>query len=194
MTTINYTKMNLIFFGIQGSGKGTQAKLLAEKFGFKIFETGAELRTLAAQDNELGKKVKSIIEAGHLVSSELVLEIVENFVQNNLNNSVIFDGIPRNEDQNIAFKGILEKYNIQYTAIHFKLEKDEALKRLFKRAEIENRADDNEESINRRINIFYNDTLPIIESFQAIGKLVEVDASPSIEEIFTDLTKKLELK
>jgi adenylate kinase len=186
--------MNLIFFGIQGSGKGTQAKLLAEKFGFTIFETGAELRKIATENSELGIKVKATIDAGHLVSSNLVLEIVKNFVTNNLNNQIIFDGIPRNEDQNKIFQSILEEFNIEYTAIHFKLEKDEALKRLFKRAEVEQRADDNEDSIKRRIDIFYNDTLPIIQTFQQKNKLIEIDASPDINTIFEDLTSSLGLK
>lgn len=185
--------MHLIFFGIQGSGKGTQAKNLAEKYQFKIFETGAELRKLAQEDSDLGKKVKETIEAGHLVSSELVLEIVENFVVNNLDQQIIFDGIPRNESQNQAFSELLAKHNIQATAIHFKLDKEEALKRLFKRAEIEGRADDNEESINRRINIFYSETLPIIESYQANNSCLEIEANQSIEAIFADLVNKLGL-
>lgn len=185
--------MNLIFFGIQGSGKGTQAKLLAEKFGYQIFETGAELRKIASENSELGLKVKETIEAGHLVSSELVLEIVKDFVSKNLNQKIIFDGIPRNSDQNVVFQSILQEFNLEYTAVHFRLEKEEALNRLYKRAEIENRADDNEASINKRIEIFYNDTLPIIETFQNKGKLIEVDAAPTIPEIFADLTNQLEL-
>jgi adenylate kinase len=185
--------MNLIFFGIQGSGKGTQAKLLAEKFGYVIFETGGELRKLASQDTELGQKVKSIINAGHLVSSELVMEIVENFLKQNSDKQIIFDGIPRNQDQQDMFINLLESHNIEYLAIHFKLEKEEALNRLYKRAEIEGRADDNEESIQRRINIFYTETLPIIEQYQNKNHLLEIDASPTIEKIFAVLTQKLEL-
>lgn len=186
--------MNLIFFGIQGSGKGTQAKLLAEKFNYVIFETGGELRKLASQNSELGKKVKSIIDAGHLVSSEVVMEIVENFLVQNKDKKIIFDGIPRNQDQQGILIDLLNSHNLEYLAVHFKLEKEEALKRLYKRAEIEGRADDNEESIQRRINIFYTETLPIIEQYQNQNHLMEIDASPSIEEIFSILTEKLELK
>lgn len=185
--------MNLIFFGIQGSGKGTQAKLLSEQFGFKIFETGAELRKIATEDSDLGRKVKETIEAGHLVSSELVLEIVKDFVKKNLDQNILFDGIPRNQAQNEVFQTILEDYKLDYTAIHFKLDREESLKRLFKRAEIEGRADDTEEVINRRIEIFYADTLPIIETFAHKGRLIEIDASPSIQEISQELITKLEL-
>lgn len=186
--------MNLIFFGIQGSGKGTQAKLLAEKFNYVIFETGGELRKLASQDSNLGKKVKSIIDAGHLVSSDLVMEIVENFLVQNKDKKIIFDGIPRNQDQQTMFLELLNRHSIPYLAVHFKLEKEEALNRLYKRAEIEGRADDNEESIQRRINIFYTETLPIIEQYQELNHLMEIDASPTIEEIFEELSIKLQNK
>ncbi|MCH8206826.1 MAG: nucleoside monophosphate kinase, partial [Chloroflexi bacterium] len=68
--------VDLILFGIQGSGKGTQARILAEKKGYKLFETGKELREMAASGTDLGDKVKGIIEAGNLVSDEVVIEIV----------------------------------------------------------------------------------------------------------------------
>jgi adenylate kinase len=71
---------DLILVGIQGSGKGTQARILAEKFGYQIFETGGELRVMAKEESELGKKVKEITERGDLVPNEIVMEIVENFL------------------------------------------------------------------------------------------------------------------
>ena len=90
--------MNLILLGIQGSGKGTQARLLKE-YGYKIFETGAQLREISAQDTELGKEVKQIIDGGNLVSDKLVCKLAENFIQENPNSPIIFDGIPRNQSQ-----------------------------------------------------------------------------------------------
>ena len=73
--------MDFVLFGIQGSGKGTQSKFLAEKFNLKIFEMGGQLRILAQEDSELGKKIKNIIEAGHLVPTDVVMEIIENFLK-----------------------------------------------------------------------------------------------------------------
>ena len=87
-------------FGIQGSGKGTQSKILKDYYDMAYFETGAELRKLAQEDSELGKKVKSIIEAGHLVDNDVVMEIVENFMKSvPEGKGVIFDGIPRKMEQ-----------------------------------------------------------------------------------------------
>jgi len=123
--------MDLIFFGMQGSGKGTLGKEIAKKFNFKIFETGAELRKLAKEDSELGKKIKSIIEAGKLVSNEIVMEIVENFMINLPKDSkVIFDGIPRKVEQAESLNLLLDKYNRNYTAILLEIKEETALKRL----------------------------------------------------------------
>ena len=92
--------MDLIFFGMQGAGKGTLGKVVSSKFNMTIFETGAALRQLAQEDSELGKKIKSIIEAGHLVSNGIVMEIVEDFVNKLENDSpILFDGIPRSVEQ-----------------------------------------------------------------------------------------------
>ncbi len=196
MTTIGCTnppQVNLVFFGIQGSGKGTQAKLLAEEFGFSIFETGRQLRELAEEMSPLGQKIKKTIEAGDLVSSELVIEILKNFIEKNEDNTIIFDGIPRNEEQSELFQALLKDMALDYTGVHFTLSKEESMNRLMKRAEIEGRADDNEESIKKRIDIFYTQTAPVIEELKEAGKMIEIDAGPSIEDIAVTLQEKLEL-
>jgi len=120
--------MDYVLFGIQGSGKGTQGKFLAPKISASYFETGGELRRLSKEDSELGKKVKSIIEAGHLVQNEVVMEIVENFIKTNPNagNPIIFDGIPRNGEQNGTFEALLNKMGRKYTGLYFELSKEEA--------------------------------------------------------------------
>ena len=184
--------MNLIFFGIQGSGKGTQARLLAKDHGYTIFETGAELRSLAKEDSDLGRKVKNTIESGQLVSSELVMEIVESFLNKHKEDKIIFDGIPRSDDQNQLFRALLAEHNVKAVGVHFILEKDEAVARLLKRAEIEGRADDNEESIKQRLQIFFDQTLPVIQTFEQDGALIEIDAKPQIEEVYEQLTSSIE--
>lgn len=116
---------------MQGAGKGTLGKSVAEKFGLQIFETGSELRKLAKEDSELGKKIKTIIEAGHLVSNEVVMEIVENFV-NNLKPgiNVLFDGIPRKIEQAETLNDLLDKHNRIYKGVLIEISRETALKRL----------------------------------------------------------------
>ncbi len=123
--------MDLIFFGMQGSGKGTLGKAVAKRYGFQVFETGAELRKLAKEDSELGKKIKSIIEAGHLVSNEVVMEIVENFMKNlEKGINVIFDGIPRKVEQANTLNALLDKYDRSYRGVILEITEETALRRL----------------------------------------------------------------
>ncbi len=198
--------MDLIFFGMQGAGKGTLGKQLAEKYGFQIFETGGELRKLSSEDTELGKKVKSIIDAGHLVSNEVVMEIVENFLKTlPTNTNVLFDGIPRKIEQANSLNALLEKNGREYKAVLIDIKKETALKRLTTRricgkckavypadykeqncascgGELTTRADDNPEAIKTRLDAFENETLPAINLYN--DKLIKIDGEPTIDEVF----------
>lgn len=207
--------MDYVLFGIQGSGKGTQGKILAEKIDAAYFETGGELRRLAAENSELGRKVKSIIDAGHLVPNEVVMEIVENFAKTKATAcAAVFDGIPRNAEQNASFTSLLQKLNRPYTGIYFELSREEAENRLLKRrmcskcktvypASYKNtacekcggslitRADDNADSIRTRIEIFYKETLPIIDQWRAAGKMIDLNGTGKIEEVTQELFNKI---
>ena len=184
--------MDLILIGIQGSGKGTQARILAEKYKYKIFETGGELRQLAKGNTPLGKKIKSIIERGDLVSNEIIMEIVENFLQNiQPQESVIFDGIPRSEEQRQSLEELLLRHNRDFLAIEIKLSEKEVMNRLLRRAEIEGRADDNPEAIQKRIQNFFTYTAPLLQSWKKRNKLQSVDGSKSIEAVSQDIQQIL---
>lgn len=196
--------MDLIFFGMQGSGKGTLGRFIAARHGMQIFETGAELRKLSQEDSKLGHKIKSIIEAGHLVPNEVVMEIVENFM-NNLpkGKSVIFDGIPRKVEQAENLNALLDKHNRTYKAILLEICQETALKRLTARrickdckaiyagadkttckkcgGKLISRTDDNPESIKTRLKAFANETVPAIEMYS--DKLIKINGEPSIEEV-----------
>ncbi len=196
--------MDLIFFGMQGAGKGTLGKEVAKKYGMQVFETGGELRRLAQEDSELGRKIKSIIEAGHLVSNEVVMEIVENFM-NNLpkETAVLFDGIPRKTEQAKLLNEVLKKHNRTYKAISIDINKEIALARLTTRrvckdckavypvshdkpncecgGELVTRADDNPEAIQQRLDVFEQETVPAIEMYS--DRLIRVNGEPSIEEV-----------
>lgn len=197
--------MDLILFGMQGAGKGTLGKGVAARYQLQIFETGAELRKLSQENSPLSQKVKSIIEAGHLVPNEVVMEIVENFMSKlPAGKSVLFDGIPRQIEQAHSLNNLLAKHNRDYKALLINIKKETALKRLTTRRICENckniypvdytkescekcggklitRTDDNPQAIQTRLEAFEQETIPAIELYK--DKLIEIDGEPKIDEV-----------
>lgn len=179
---------DLIFVGIQGSGKGTQAKILAEKKGAIVFETGRQLRALAKENSELGRKIKDITTRGDLVSNDIVMEIVENFINSiTEEDTVIFDGIPRSEEQRVTLEALLKKHHRTFKVLEIKLSEEEAMNRLLKRAEIEGRADDNPESIKKRIINFHTHTKPLLDAWRAQEKLIVINGEQGVDEVSKDI-------
>ncbi len=198
--------MDLIFFGMQGAGKGTLGKHIAEKYGLTIFETGGVLRNLAQENSELGKKVKETIEAGNLVSDEMVMEIVEDFIGKlGSEAKVLFDGIPRTLNQAQLLKTLLDSHGRTYKAVLIDITKETALTRLTTRrvckscknvypvmytadncecgGELMTRADDNPEAIEKRLDTYENETVPAMNHFEDV--LVKIAGEPPIEEVRT---------
>lgn len=199
--------MDIILFGIQGSGKGTLGKAAAEQYDMGYFETGAELRKLSHEDSELGAKVKTIIEAGHLVPNEVVMEILENFMDGHeKERGLIIDGVPRFMEQCITLEALLKKHNREYVGILVDIPEEMALRRLTTRricskckhvypadykenncekcgGELITRSDDNPDSINTRIRAYKNETVPVIEHFKKEEKLIIMDGKPPIPEV-----------
>lgn len=208
--------MDIVLFGIQGSGKGTLGKLISEKFGYQIFETGSALRKLSQQDSELAKKVKSIIEAGHLVPDEVVMDIIANFMQQiPANTQVLFDGIPRKIGQAESFDALMKNLGRNFTGILIDVPKEVVLKRLSSRRICENcktvypaaydknncekcggklvtRSDDNPESIRTRIDAFYKETMPVLNHYEQAGKMIKMDGNKSIETAKEEIFKIIE--
>lgn len=209
---------DLILFGMQGSGKGTQGQLLAKQYELEMFETGGQLRKLAAEDSELGRKVKEITTAGKLVPNEVVMEIVENFLKNLPEDKhAIFDGIPRSEEQRVSLEAEFAKVGRRPIAVYIKLEEDEALKRLLGRkicskckavygvkdnlaeaavclkcgGELITRADDTEEAIRTRLKLYAEQTIPAIRQYEKEGRLIEVDGEQEVELVTSDIVEAL---
>lgn len=208
--------MDLAFFGMQGSGKGTQGIIAAEHYHLEMFETGTQLRKLAKENSELAKKVRIIIEAGHLVPTEIVMEIVEDFLKTHQNSrGIIFDGIPRSNEQALAFSKLMKKYNRQFFGILIEITEETALKRLLSRrvcanckkvypenysdliclicgGGLEIRKDDNTEAIQTRINLYKNETLPVIKKLAEQSKIIHIDGSKNIEKVTSEVFTKLD--
>ena len=208
--------MDLVFFGRQGSGKGTQGKFVAKRYGLETFVTGDELRKLATSDSKLGKKVKSIIEAGHLVSNEVVMEIIENFMhQLPEGKSVIFDGIPRKMVQAETFNALMEKLGREFLCVLIEIGEETAIKRLASRricskckaiypskykkvncecgGELEIRTDDsNMDSIQNRLDAYEKETVPVINMYREQDKMIDINGEADIEEVNDEVFRKLD--
>jgi len=187
--------MDLVLFGIQGSGKGTQAKRLATEQGYAIFETGAELRKIAASGTELGQKISSFIDHGHLAPYNVVMEVVRAAVESYPSDQkLLFDGIPRDIDQKTAFDAMMIDLGRSFTCICLTVDEEEAVQRIKQRALVQGRADDaSEEFIRRRMGIFHEKTEPVIKSYAEQGKLIEVSGDGTMDEVYGRITEALSL-
>lgn len=183
--------MDLVFFGIQGSGKGTQAKRLAARHSYDIFEAGGELRRIVASGSELGKIVASYINLGNLVPHPIIMQVVKEAVARRpKTQKILFDGIPRDADQMRDFDIIMKDAGRDAMCIHFMLDDAEAEKRILGRAKAENRTDDADlEVIRRRMNTFKEKTLPVIEAYGKRGKVKPVDANRPVDDVYAEVDR-----
>lgn len=183
--------MNLIIIGPPGSGKGTQAKLLAEKFNLIHVSSGELLRAVAATDTPKGKLLKDIMGRGELVPSETVLDVISEKLKS-LDRGFILDGTPRTVAQAEFMDSFFKENNITLNqVIVYDLADEEAVKRMLSRAAIEGRADDTPEVMKNRIATYHKETEPIIAYYESQGKVLHIDAAPSIEVILEDTVKRL---
>lgn len=179
--------MELILLGAPGSGKGTQGEKLAVHFGIPKLSTGDALRAAVKAGTELGKKAKAVMDAGELVANEIVYGIVEERLsQPDAHQGFILDGFPRNTAQAEVLDQMLVRLGeraIDY-AVHLHVPDEEIIKRLLDRAQKEGRADDKEEVIRHRIDVYNAETSPLIEFYRKQGKLVTVPGVGTLDEIF----------
>ncbi|MBO4657537.1 MAG: adenylate kinase [Bacteroidales bacterium] len=176
-----------ILFGPPGAGKGTQAKLLVEKFGFHHVSTGDLLRKEMAAGTPLGLKAKSLIEQGALVPDLVVIGMIKSEIENNPSvPGFLFDGFPRTTEQAAALDEMLKGFDQSVTAVLSISISDEMVKeRIRHRALLENRPDDTkDEVIANRIKTYHDKTEPVIDFYKAQGKYREVNGVGTIEEIF----------
>lgn len=177
----------LIFLGPPGSGKGTQAKTLAEKLSIPHISLGDMLREEVRADSGVGRRAKEAMDAGRLVPDELTIDLARKRIKReDCRSGYIFDGFPRSMIQAAA----LEKTPID-RVVYFRIAEEEAVKRLLRRAELEGRADDSEEAIRTRFEVYEKETRPLIDYYAGMGKLLEIDAARSIEQVSLQLWETL---
>ncbi len=183
--------LNIVIFGAPGSGKGTQSNYLKEKYGLEHISTGDLLRAEIAQKSELGKMAENYIAKGQLVPDEVVIGMLEETVKKNPNaKGFIFDGFPRTLAQGEALDKILKKFGQEISiVISLEVDDEELINRLLKRGELMGRSDDNRETIESRLKVYYNQTAPLKEFYAKQGKLIEIKGKGSIEEIFASIAQ-----
>ncbi len=177
---------NLIFFGAPGAGKGTQAKKVCKLYNLVHLSTGDILRSEITAKTELGLIVKKFMDKGELLPDDVIIKIVESKIKNNKNsNGFVFDGFPRTIPQAEAFDKMLENLDMSIShVIYLDVEKDELFKRLMKRAELENRKDDQDKAvIENRIEQYNNKTEPLKQYYSKKGKLKKVEGVGDVEDI-----------
>jgi adenylate kinase len=187
--------VNLLVLGPQGSGKGTQASRLSENHGIPHVSTGEMFRAAIAAGSDLGRRVEPILAAGELVPDDLTVELIrERLSEPDAERGFVLDGFPRNLAQAEALDAMLAEIDRGLDAVlFFDISDGVAVERLRGRARAEGREDDTPEAIARRLELYHEQTEPVVERYRATGKLVPLHAERSIEQVANEIAEALEL-
>lgn len=192
---IEISMKNIVIFGAPGSGKGTQSDLMIEHYGFGHISTGDVLREEIKKGTELGKTAQSYIDKGNLIPDELMVSILANVYDSfgRGHKGVIFDGFPRTIPQAEALKQMLDERGDRVAAmIELDVPEDELMKRLILRGQQSGRADDNEETIKKRLVVYHSQTQPLIEWYKQEGLHHHINGLGTLERIFEDIKKVID--
>ncbi|MDE6843471.1 MAG: adenylate kinase [Muribaculaceae bacterium] len=187
--------LNLVLFGGPGSGKGTQSAKLIDKYGLYHISTGEVLRDHIARDTELGRLANSYISKGNLIPDDLMIQLLDDVLEKEAKdkNGVIFDGFPRTLPQAKALEKLLEKRGTKlHAVVGLEVNDDELMKRMLSRGAATGRADDNPETIRKRLDVYHNQTMPLREHYTATGHYLPIDGHGTVDEIFDDIVNKID--
>lgn len=187
--------VNIVLFGPPGSGKGTQSKLLQDKYGLIHLSTGDVCREEIKKATEEGLEAKKLIDGGNFFPDKLAYRIVEKFLDNNRDaKGFVYDGMPRHEGQIDVFDNMLTKRNSAVDiVVELKVEEEELIQRLLKRGESSGRLDDSgREVIIKRLKIYEEVTAPIAERYKEKGLYHSVNAIGSLDDVLERISLLLE--
>ena len=185
---------NIVIFGAPGCGKGTQSARIIDRFGLTHISTGELLRKEIADGTELGRVADSYISKGHLIPDHLMCEILAARIDSLLPTSkgFIFDGFPRTIAQAEELKKMLDARGQHIEAVvGLEVPDDELMVRLVERGKVSGRADDNPETIARRLQVYHNTTKPLRDYYVAEGIYRPINGSGSIDEIFENISNAI---
>lgn len=186
---------NIIIFGAPGAGKGTQSEKMIEKYGLGHISTGDVLRDQIKKGTELGVTAKKYIDDGKLIPDDLMVDILASVYDSygKDHNGVIFDGFPRTIKQAEALKTMLDKRGHKVAAmIELSVPEEELVKRLVNRGKISGRSDDNEETIQKRLNVYHEQTAPLIDWYDKEGIHHHVEGLGTVDEIFSRICEVID--
>ena len=188
--------MNILLLGPQGSGKGTQAKLISQTYGIPQVATGDMIREIKELDTELGRRVKEIYDRGDLVDDATIVELIESRLdRGDTLPGFILDGFPRNTPQAEALDELLARLGRDLDVV-FELQignREVLLERLARRAAEEGRTDDTPDAIRKRLEIYERETAPLVEYYRSTrGNVVGIHADRAIEDVFAEIRAALD--
>lgn len=192
---IRINMKNIVIFGAPGSGKGTQSDLIIEHYGLGHISTGDVLRNEIKKGTELGKTAQGFIDNGQLIPDELMISILASVYDSfgRGHKGVIFDGFPRTIPQAEALKQMLDERGDKIAAmIELDVPEDELMTRLIKRGQESGRADDNEETIKKRLVVYHSQTQPLIDWYKQEGLHHHINGLGTLERIFADIKKVID--
>ena len=186
--------LNIVIFGAPGSGKGTQSERIVEKYGINHISTGDVLRAEIKNGTELGKTAKGYIDQGQLIPDELMIDILASvFDSFKDSKGVIFDGFPRTIAQAEALKKMLaERGQDVSVMVDLDVPEEELMLRLIKRGKDSGRADDNEETIKKRLHVYHSQTAPLIDWYKNEKKYQHINGLGTMEGIFAEICEAVD--
>ena len=186
--------LNIALFGPPGAGKGTQSQLLIDKYSLAYISTGEILRKEIAAETALGLKAKTRIERGELVDDEIIVQIIEGFIEANSKvRGVLFDGFPRTYVQAYILEGMLQRLNSKLSCmISLEVPKDELRNRMLERAKTSGRADDTKQVIENRLNEYELKTAPVAKYYKERGLFNPVSGTGDIDTIFSNINEVIQ--
>ena len=186
---------NIVIFGAPGSGKGTQSELMIKKYGFGHISTGDVLRKEIKNKTQLGNTAQQYIDKGQLIPDELMIDILANVYDSfgKDHKGIIFDGFPRTIPQAEALKVMLDKRGHKIAAmIELDVPESELMTRLIKRGQESGRSDDNAETIKKRLDVYHNQTAPLIEWYTKENLHYHIDGLGEPDRIFADISNVID--